>query len=299
MRVPPPPTRPAVATIGGASLRDHGGSGPLIILVPSLINPPSILDLDRQVSLADWLQSLDRRVLLVDWGSASGRRHLSVGGHVEQLLVPLLETQSEPAALVGYCLGGTMAIAAANLVAVERVVTLAAPWRFAAYPAASRESVQSVWRSARPAATALGVLPVEVLQAAFWSLDPQRTVAKFARFATLEPDSAQARRFVHLEDWANEGEPLPLPAARELIEDFFGADLPGSGGWILRGQAIGDRLAVPTAHLTAANDRIVPASTAAAGRQVAIPAGHVGMVVGSARVHLHAALSQALAAACR
>src|SRR5881628_1526957 len=39
-----PPPKPEVARAAGAALRDHGGSGPPAILIPSLINPPHILD---------------------------------------------------------------------------------------------------------------------------------------------------------------------------------------------------------------------------------------------------------------
>src|SRR3982750_3792624 len=46
-----PPPMPEIAHIGGACLRDHGGEGPPAILIPSLINPPRILDLDQQASL--------------------------------------------------------------------------------------------------------------------------------------------------------------------------------------------------------------------------------------------------------
>jgi polyhydroxyalkanoate synthase len=138
----------------------------------------------------------------------------------------------------------------------------------------------------------LGVLPMELLQAAFWSLDPRRVVAKYARFADLASDSQEARRFVLLEDWANGGEPLPLPAARELMEELFGRDLPGSGRW-----PAGGLPDCPTLHFTAANDRIVPPATAAPGERLACPAGHVGMVVGrSAPAHLHQPLRQWLAA---
>src|SRR5881394_1742463 len=44
--------RPETARVEGACLRDHGGEGPPAILIPSLINPPRILDLDDDVSLA-------------------------------------------------------------------------------------------------------------------------------------------------------------------------------------------------------------------------------------------------------
>ena len=131
---------------------------------------------------------------------------------------------------------------------------------------------------------------MEVLQASFWSLDPERTVRKFADFGQLEPATAQAHRFVYREDWANEGEPLPYPAARELIEDLFGQDLPGTGGWQVGGRIATDDLSVPLLNLTAERDQIAPAITAARGERIGIDAGHVGMIVGSARTQLHAAL---------
>ena len=288
--------RPIAAQHKGVCLRDIGGAGAPVILVPSLINPPHILDLDGEVSLGKAI--VDRRVMLLDWGAAEERRDLDVGRHVGQLLVPLLQGLGEPAALVGYCLGGTMAIAAANLAEVERVATLAAPWNFSRYPEASRASLQQLWSGAAEAAARFNLLPMEVLQAAFWSLDPTRTASKFAKLADTDPETDAARRFVTLEDWANDGEALPLPAARELIEDFFGADLPGRGRWQVGDKVITDKLTVPTLHCTASSDRITPAETAAAGEQRSIAAGHVGMIVGSARGVLHDALN-AFLAPCR
>jgi polyhydroxyalkanoate synthase len=300
-RTPLQRQRPVHLQVGGAALRDCGGIGPPVVLIPSLINPPHVLDLDAEVSLADAIAKNGRRIFLLDWGPAGQRAQLSVGQHVSDVLVPLLRLLGEPAALVGYCLGGTMAIAAANLAPVERLVTLAAPWIFSAYPEDGREALAMLWTHARPAAEALGALPMEVLQSAFWSLDPQRTVEKFAKFATLEPDSPNAVRFIALEDWANEGEPLPIPAARELIEDFFGADLPGGGRWEVGGKAVTDDLSLPMLHCTANGDRITPAPTApsSAGDVISLPSGHVGMIVGSARRELHEMLGRFLKPACR
>ncbi|HEX6740852.1 MAG TPA: alpha/beta hydrolase [Sphingomicrobium sp.] len=289
-----PAPSPEAARVRGACLRDHGGSGPPAVLVPSLINPPRILDLDPGVSLAAAIARSGRRVLLLDWGPAEERGELSVGGHVQQLLQPLLRSIGEPAALVGYCLGGTMAIAAAGLTPVERVATLAAPWNFARYPPASRTALADMWRGAQEPSRALGALPMEVLQAAFWSLDPERTVRKFAEFGRLDPACREARRFIALEDWANEGEPLPLPAARELIEDLFGRDLPGSGEWRVGERAVSGQLPVPTLHILAGNDRIAPPGTAPVGPSFAIESGHVGMIVGSARAKLHQTLDSFL-----
>ncbi len=231
----PPPqgmrAAPAIAEIGGSRLTDHGGDGPPLILVPSLINPPLILDLDPDVSLTAAIAAMGHRALLVDWGPASARSDLDVAGHIEQRLLPLIDSLDRPPVLLGYCLGGTMAMAAAALRPLAGLITLAAPWDFSHYPATARTALESMWRNSEGVARRLGALPMEVLQAAFWSLDPERTVAKFAHYGTLDPASPEARRFVELEECAIGGEALPYPAADELIHKLFRDNASGRGTW--------------------------------------------------------------------
>ncbi|UUR08408.1 alpha/beta fold hydrolase [Sphingomonas glaciei] len=287
---PPPPrrNRPVVHSVHGTSLRDCGGSGPAVVLVPSLINPPTILDLDPACSLADAL-AVQHRVLLLDWGVAAERKDLSLGGHVAHRLVPLIEAAG-PVTLIGYCLGGTLALAAASGNSqVEAVVTLASPYRFAAYDDGARKQLLRLWKTSEAAAEQLGFLPMEVLQAAFWQIDPGRLMAKFARFVDADPTLPEAQRFIAMEEWANSGEPLPLPAARQMVEQLFGADV-----------ALAPLPTCPMLHVTAAGDRIVPAATAAAGQQISSPSGHVGMIVGrDAPRTLHAPLLSWLEGAAR
>lgn len=274
------PPMPSLAQRLGAALRDYGGDGPPVLFVPSLINPPNVLDLGER-SLLRWLSRRGRRILLLDWGwPDAARRTLSVAGHVEQILLPLMRGLGEPVDLVGYCLGGTIALAAAQLAPARGVATLAAPWHFDGFPAASRARIAALWDGARTTAAALGVLPMEVLQAAFWSLDPARTVAKFETFAGLE--GAEARSFVMLEDWANDGPPLAEAAARELFEELFAADRTGGGGWRVGGSLIApESLAIPVLNIVSTTDRIVPAASAPrAGERLDLALGHVGMVVG-------------------
>src|SRR5688572_10801389 len=66
-RPTPPAPLPSAAECRGARLRDYGGSGPPALFVPSLINPPNVLDLEDR-SLLRWLSGTGRRVLLLDWG---------------------------------------------------------------------------------------------------------------------------------------------------------------------------------------------------------------------------------------
>ena len=275
---PAPP--PAVAEVRGARLRDYGGDGPPAVFVPSLINPPSILDLAEDNSLLRWLAAKGGvRPLLVDWGwEPAARRDLSVAGHVEEVLLPLLAALGAPAALVGYCLGGTMALAAAAGSGAPGVATIAAPWRFSGFPEEARTMLARLWEGTKDTAERLGVLPMEALQSAFWSLDPSRTVAKFEAFAGMAPGSAEARAFVRLEDWANDGPPVPYAAAKELFEGFFRDDATGRGEWLLPDPGA---LPCPVLEIVSTTDRIVPAATAAAaGERIETARGHVGMVVG-------------------
>ncbi len=280
-RDPVPAPMPALAERQGATLRDYGGAGPTVLFIPSLINPPNVLDMGER-SLLRWLAARGHRVLLLDWGWPGPDRHgLSVAGHVEQIALPLLRGLGEPVGLVGYCLGGTMALAAAQLAPVRSVATLAAPWHFNGFPGESRAQLGALWAGAEAAVDALGVLPMEVLQSAFWSLDPARTVAKFEDFANLAGEAA--RTFVRLEDWANDGPPVAGAAAREMFEGLFRDDLPGTGRWHVGGELVDPAsLAMPLLNIVSTTDRIVPHATAPrAGERLDLALGHVGMVAGS------------------
>lgn len=281
-----------------ARLRDYGGAGPPVVFVPSLINPPLVLDLTAETSLLRWIAASGFRAWLVDWGVTDpADREMDVAAHVERVLEPLLAKLPEPPLLVGYCLGGTMAMAAASRMKVAALATIAAPWRFSGYGAAAQD-IAALWEAARPACDRLGLVPVEVLQTGFWRLDPARTVAKYEAFATM--DAERAAMFVALEDWANAGEPLTYAAGAELFERFIGEDRPGLGQWRVGGTLVGPtRLDCPAIEFVSLSDRIVPAATAAGlAERRDVGAGHVGMIVGgSARRHLWEPLRDWLCAA--
>jgi polyhydroxyalkanoate synthase len=278
----PRPARPMVARVGNVTLRDHGGQGPPVIVVPSLINPPTVLDLAEGNSLLDALAGAGLRPLLVDWGATDP------GGletMVADRLVPLVQQIAGPVALAGYCLGGTLALAAAALLGdrVTRLALLATPWHFSAYGDA-RTGLAGWWQGAEPLATTLGAVPMDLLQPAFWALDPANLATKYARFADM-PDGPEALAFTTLEDWSNTGQPLSLAAARGLAETMFRDDAPGKGAWQIKGRTIDPAaLGPPILDIIAGRDRIVPPgaalTTAGPGTQLLLDAGHVGMVVG-------------------
>jgi polyhydroxyalkanoate synthase len=279
-----PKKRPAPVRFrrGRGRLRDYGGTGRAVIFVPSLINPPFILDLAPQNSLLRWCSEQGLHPYLLDWGNPSpADRDMDVTAHVERILLPLIARFAAPPLLVGYCLGGTLALGAAAAADVAGVALLAAPWHFAGF-GGGRQAIAGLWQAAKPACEAMGLVPMEVLQTGFWRLDPARTIAKYEAFGRMAPGSPGWDGFIALEDWANAGAPLPFAAGRQLFEDFVGGDLTGLGGWHVAGRKV-DPLALrcPTVDFVSLNDRIVPRESAAnlADRRD-LAAGHVGMVVG-------------------
>jgi polyhydroxyalkanoate synthase subunit PhaC len=273
-QAPPAPPRtawPEIARVGGVALRAGAATGAPLVLVPSLINPPDVLDLGPGQSLAAHLAGAGWRPLLIDWGAQP--EPLGLAALVAERLVPLLASLGRPVPLIGYCLGGTLALAAARAGVASRVALLAAPWRFGGYGAAARAALGDWWVQAATIAAPLGVVPMDLLQPAFWSLDPTALAAKYERLAGA--DTAIVAGFAQLEDWANGGAPLSMAAAADLAA-LYQAGATGLGG---------DGLpAVPLLDVVALNDRIVPATAAltAPGDQhrLEIAGGHVGMVVG-------------------
>src|SRR4051812_36100999 len=80
-----PAVPPATVEHRGASLRDYGGNhgsgAPPILFIPSLINPPNILDLAADKSLLRWLAERGHHPLMLDWGWPDpARRRLGVAG---------------------------------------------------------------------------------------------------------------------------------------------------------------------------------------------------------------------------
>lgn len=262
---------PEVARVGGACLRAGAPTGAPLVLVPSLINPPDVLDLGPGQSLAAHLAAAGFRPMLVDWGDTP--EPLGLEALVEHRLVPLISGLGEPVPLVGYCLGGTLALKAARAGVASRVALLAAPWHFAGYGDTGRAALGQWWQQASALAQPLGVVPMDLLQPAFWALDPAALATKYERLATADDTTLAA--FARLEDWANGGAPLSLAAAADLAALFE------TGATGLGGDTVPD---VPILDVVAMRDRIVPPAAAltAAGdhRRLEIDGGHVGMVVG-------------------
>ncbi len=288
---------PAIWAEGGSRLLDYGTDtgGVPMLFVPSLINRAYVLDLVEGGSMLRWFAQHGVRPLLLDWGwpGETERRFTLtdyVAGRMERALTAAAAAAGEPVMLAGYCMGGTLAVAAAQRRPdlVRGLALLAAPWDFHAGDPQQALQVAATLPLLEPALAFSQALPVDVLQSLFALLDPWGVADKYRGFARLRQDSDRAILFVALEDWLNDGIPLAAEVARSCLGEWYGENAPARGAWRIAGLAVDPRaIRMPAFVAVPGRDRIVPPDSA---RPLAalIPgavlhepaAGHIGMAAG-------------------
>jgi len=291
---------------GSTRLLDYGGvegavePGMTVLFAPSLVNRGYVLDLSAQRSMVRWMAQNGIRPLLIDWGApGEAERDFTLddyilgrlGSAIDEALSHSRGHTGDKIGLVGYCMGGDLALASAQRRQsdLSALALLATPWDFhggsglqGSLFAAARDSLDAV-------ISGFGELPVDILQTFFASLDPALGLRKFRRFAELDPDGDKAAEFVALEDWLNDGVALTAAVAKTCLIEWYGENSTAEGNWLIGGEPV-DPTAIdlPTLVAAPAADRIVPPESARpladlipGAELMTPPSGHIGMVVGS------------------
>lgn len=293
---------------GAAHLLDYAGpkNAPPVVFVPSLVNRAYILDLAEDRSLLRFSAASGLRTFLLDWGDPGDtERQFNLEDYIDGVLIPALEEikhrTGQAPRVVGYCMGGTLAVAAAVLRPdlLSALALLAAPWDFHNGTEASRVLLEMSRPVLEVMLKAEGGASVDMLQGLFATLDPTLAGRKFRGFAGVDPASEHARRFVELEDWLNDGVPLAGPVAEEVLFGWYGRNAPAKGEWKVGDVGIDPgRIGCPALAFIPSQDRIVPPGSAAAlaaaipkAQAVNVDLGHIGMVAGTgAAAHVYAPL---------
>ena len=288
---------------GTTKLRDYRNQGrsakdlrrPRVLVIPSLVNRFYVLDLDEQASFLRWLDAHGFDPFVVDWdGPGYLERSFSmtdyIAGRLEGALDAVKREPGGPIHLVGYCMGGNLALGLAlrRQTDIAGLVCLATPWDFHAENAPHAVMMGQIGRQLEPVLQILGELPVDMLQAFFSGLDPFQVLKKFQFFGHLDQTSDSARRFVALEDWLNDGISLSAPVARECLGGWYGENSPQNLKWKVDDKVVDPAsLDRPVLNVIPSADRIVPpGSSRALSRRFPkveemVPnAGHIGMMVG-------------------
>jgi polyhydroxyalkanoate synthase len=289
--------RPVIWQEGTTLLRDYrqgaDPAAPRLLVVPSLINRYYILDLEPDGSFLADLAGRGYAPFVVDWDAPGPEEQAFdltryIAGRLEGALDAVKREPGGPIIVIGYCMGGNLALALAlrRQNDIAALACLATPWDFHADGEAQARLIGAIGGHMDPMFQALGEMPVDVLQSLFASLDPLSILAKFRRFADMAGD--QARKFVALEDWLNDGVGLAAPVARECLTQWYGENTTALGRWRIAGEPVlPERFGLPALAMVPSADRIVPPKSAL-GLAQRVPrcetltpaAGHIGMMVG-------------------
>lgn len=266
-----------------------------VVLIPSMVNGPEILDLLPDRSLLRWLAAQSFDAYLLDWGQpAADAGQEDVDTAMVQRLIPAIESLGKPVLLLGYCMGGLFAAATSMLRPdlVRGILLLATPWNFHDEKQSLKARLSLMKPMAIPYMKQYGRLPESWMQAVFATLDPEGSIKKFASFAGMQDGDPREAIFIAVEDWLNEGLDLPAGIARACMDEWYEQNLPFLGEWQVGEKTIrAQDIKVPTFVVAAKEDRIVPVDSALGFAQqrtkcerLVAATGHVGLIAGRSAV---------------
>jgi polyhydroxyalkanoate synthase len=291
---------PCLLQIGGTKLLDYGVFSdadhpqPLLI-IPSLVNRANILDLSEERSFLRYLAAQGFRPLLIDWGELQSSEHaFTLTDYITKRLEPLLQhavtlTQN-PVTVLGYCMGGLLALAAAQRApqSISKLVLLATPWDFThAIRPDQRTSIPLLQPFLRMLRQKNLPFPVDMLQTLFASIDLFAVPERYIAFAK-DGDAQRNTQFIAVEDWLNDGVAVSAAVAEECLLGWYQHNTPHNNAWQVGDDFVAPHnISLPTLIVTPKHDKIVPPA-AALGLRNTLPyaaviqpnTGHIGMVVG-------------------
>lgn len=267
-----------------------------IVLIPSLINRHYVLDLMPQKSFVEWLVARGHDVYCIDWGTPTDEdRYVTfedIAGHAigRALRVACKLSGSEQTHVLGYCLGGTLAVihACAHPERVGSLTLLATPVAF------HDDGLLSRWtRTAnfdlKALVEAMGNVPWQLMQSAFHLLRPTMTAAKVVGMLDRAWDDEFMDGFLALETWGNDNVSFPGASYVTYVQELYREDKLVNGQFKLGPKPVRlEAIRCPTLVVTFEHDSIVPWQSAAVVMdkissvdkyRMHLPGGHVGAVV--------------------
>ncbi len=267
-----------------------------MLLIPSFINGAEIFDLTAERSFIRWLAMQGFDCYLFDWGPLTEETEQQsldrlINGKLAAALSFISDEHKSSAHILGYCLGGNLALALATVQPekVKSLTLLATPWDFHHRDNTLRPLLLNSDKMVRALADKNAALSTSYLQSLFIQTNIMQSAEKYANFGQHDPQSPIAKHFVATEDWVNGGADIPAELIAECIRVFYKDNAASKGHWALNPQHIvsASALTCPCLIIAPRNDSIVPYATSMAlaaqipsAKVIAPESGHIGMLVG-------------------
>lgn len=237
-----------------------------VVLIPSLINRHYVLDLSPGRSFAEDMVKRGHDVFIIDWGTPTDEdRFITFDDVADGIIARALRVAtklsgSEQVHVLGYCLGGTLAVihAARHPERIRSLVALAAPVRF------RDEGLLSAWTQTksfdlRALVEAMGNVPWQLMQSAFQMLRPTLNAAKVVQLVDRVWDDEFMDGFLAIETWGNDNVSFPGACYERYVDALYRKDALVKGEFSLSGKVVRlEDITAPTMAITFEHDHIVP-----------------------------------------
>lgn len=268
----------------------------ILLFIPSLINKPYIFDLSNKRSMINFFNKKGYKCLLVDWGNPSDTENsYNIDDYIKRLgrfLEEINRLFEKKITLVGYCMGGIISLATAQLYDqyIKNIVAIATPWDF------HSSDIQNIVLSPMIKKTFLDylennkVISGDFIHKIMYLTDPWSVHNKFSRISDLtDNNSDEYLSIIEREFWLHDNINITDKAAQQIFVNWAINNEPILGKWYIDDVKIDpSQLKVPLYMAISKTDRIVPPlcsyplSLLVENTQITYPPnGHIGMVAGT------------------
>jgi polyhydroxyalkanoate synthase subunit PhaC len=285
-----------------------------LLIVTSIVNQPTILDLVPGQSMVEYLLDAGFDVYMVEWGRPRREHH---DLQLEDLVLDrlprcvdrVLEHSGEKElSLIGYCLGGFLSVLYASLhpkAPIRNFIAMAAPVDSDGLVALK------AWMGPDFDEDALlehyGNVPADWVQNALRALRPFGKMAGAASLLNNVDNDEAVKSSLRMGKWETDNIPFPGGVFKQLVRDFLRGNLLMKGKLVVGGQRVNVKnIKAPFLNLLAQEDHITPYASShplmtmvgsKLKEELVIKGGHVGLVAGrGALTRMWPALSAWLAA---
>lgn len=275
-----------------------------LLLVPPLAAPATCFDLRRSCSVAEHLVGSGRRTYLVDYGEIEfGDRGLGLEHWIDDVIPTSVRTASEdsgglPVQLVGWCLGGIMALlahCADRDLPIASIALVGSPFDFTKVPlVAPLRPIDAVTRGSVISTLyrALGGAPAPLVQRAYMLAGIDKYVMKPYTIATNLHRRDLLAQIEAVDVFMHQMRAYPGRTFGQLYHRFFRANDLADGSISLGGRRIVLADArVPLQAIAGEGDGIAPVRACHALAELVpdttvdlhtAPGGHLGVLTGRA-----------------
>jgi polyhydroxyalkanoate synthase len=267
-----------------------------LLIIPSLINRHYILDLEEGNSFVKYLAGKGVATYLASWGEPlENELHFSIDSYVVRIgkmIDRIYNRTGQKVILTGYCMGGLLSLAAANLMPdkIKAIAFLATPWDFHSGDFPRLKIKKKQLTRVQKILGSYKKVPASFIQAMFYYMHAHLIGRKFEIYPLINTQTHFRQDFLAVENWVNDGISMTSAVARECFIGWVNNNNVANLKWKINGRHISPKFIshLPTFFAIPQKDSIVPPSCASPlvdyfqNRTIIKPgAGHVGMVVGT------------------